>query len=80
MIGNIIIASSLTVTAWIIAERNMQITLQGKIDVIFYMMIFGLIWSVMELIRMDESVNEAKMIQMYEAGKEDALKGKNEKK
>jgi len=78
MIWNILLAAVLTGFGWDYAENTLHLTLNAKVDLLFYMMIFGLLWSLFEMLRLDDTVKEAEMMRMYEAGKADAQKGKNE--
>jgi len=78
MFGNIFMTIIITGSAWLFFEKTINITMATKIDAIFYMMIFGLIWSLFEIAKFDDMAKQAEMMRMYEAGKTDAQKGKNE--
>ncbi|ATX79960.1 hypothetical protein Ga0123461_1546 [Mariprofundus aestuarium] len=73
MIWGIISAATFTSLIWLYDGKMFNLSMAAKIDILFYLMVFGLIWSVFEIMRSDEKVKEIEMRQMYEAGRRDGV-------
>ncbi|RLL52306.1 hypothetical protein D8Y20_07270 [Mariprofundus sp. EBB-1] len=71
MIWGILSAATFTSLIWVYDGKFFTLSMTNKVDIIFYLMVFGLLWSLFEIIRNDEKLKEIELRQIYEAGKRD---------